>query len=314
MERNIHKNYIHKKIFIIILLMLSIISFSDNLVIFHAGSLTNILNELKNNFEKIHPETNVRLVSSGSLVLVRKISELNQNADLAFVADYSLIPKFLYPKYAKYNIIFSNNSIVLAYTDKSKYNDIITKDNWYNIIFKKGVIYSHSNPNLDPCGYRTLMTLQLAEKYYNLNGLYNNFINSKNRMILKKSVDIIAYLEANEIDYAFLYKSNAIQSNLKYIDLPNEINLSSNKFDEIYKNVFVEVPRDGEKTKIYGKAINYSFTILENANNKKDAIEFIKFIYSELGKKIFEDKFMNLFVDVDNPNNLPDELKNMWGY
>jgi ABC-type molybdate transport system substrate-binding protein len=30
--------------------------------------------------------------------------------------------------------------------------------------------------NLDPCGYRSLMVLQLAEKHYNIPGLYDNII------------------------------------------------------------------------------------------------------------------------------------------
>ncbi|WP_129409790.1 extracellular solute-binding protein [Marinitoga lauensis] len=158
------------------------------------------------------------------------------------------------------------------------------------------------------------MTIQLAEKYYNSNGLYEKFMNTKNRMVLKKSIDLIAYLEANEMDYAFLYKSEAFQHNLKYIEFPEEINLSSVKFEENYKKAFVEVPgKNGKKIKIYGKSINYGFTVLKNAPNKDLAIKFIKFMYSEKGKNIFKEKGMELFADVDNPENLPEDLKTLWG-
>jgi tetratricopeptide (TPR) repeat protein len=34
------------------------------------------------------------------------------------------------------------------------------------ILQKPDVVWGHSSPDLDPCGYRTLMVLQLAEKYY----------------------------------------------------------------------------------------------------------------------------------------------------
>ncbi|MBM7558370.1 extracellular solute-binding protein [Marinitoga litoralis] len=304
-----------KKIFLFLFIILTMISFSKKLIIFHAGSLTNVLKAIAIEFEKNNPDVEVQLMSSGSLVVVRKITELGQMADLAFVADYTIIPSFLYPEYANFNVIFSNNSMVLGYTENSKYSEEINKDNWYKVIFNKGVIFGHSNPDLDPAGYRTLMAMQLAEKYYNLNGLYNNFLNSKNRMILKKSIDLIAYLEATEMDYAFLYKSNAIQHNLKYIEFPDEINLSSVNFEENYNKTFIEVPgKNGEKTKIYGKSINYSFTIPKNANNKNEAIEFIKFMYSDEGKRIFKEKGMELFVNVDNPNNIPNELKKIWRY
>lgn len=304
-----------KKLFIFLFAILTIFSFSEKLIIFHAGSLTNVLKALSLEFEKENPNVDVQLMGSGSLVVARKITELNQLADIAFVADYTIIPNFLYDEYADFNVIFSNNSMVLAYTDNSKYSEEINKDNWYDIIFNKGVIFGYSNPDLDPCGYRTLMTMQLAEKYYNLNGLFNRFINTKNRMVLKKSIDLIAYLEANEMDYAFLYKSEAFQHGLKYLELPKEINLSSVDFEKNYKNAFVEVPgKDGEKLKIYGKSINYGFTILKNAPNKDLAIKFIEFMYSKKGEDIFKEKGMDLFANVDNPNNLPVDLKTLWGY
>lgn len=304
-----------KKFIVFIFILFTIFSFSKKLIIFHAGSLTNVLKAITVEFEKDNPNIKVQLMSSGSLVVARKINELNQAADLAFVADYTIIPQFLYDQYANFNVVFSNNSMVLAYTNNSRYNNQINEKNWYDIIFRKGVLFGHSNPDLDPCGYRTLMTIELAEKYYNSKELYEKFLKSKNRMILKKSIDLIAYLEANELDYAFLYKSEAFQHNLKYIEFPDEINLSSSKFEENYKKVFVEVPgKNGKETKIYGKSINYSFTIPKNANNKENAVKFIKFMYSNKGKKIFKDKGMDLFANVDNPDNLPHDLRVLWGY
>ncbi|GAB6189467.1 tungstate ABC transporter substrate-binding protein WtpA [Marinitoga arctica] len=304
-----------KKFLIILLILTSITLFSENLIILHAGSLTNVLKAIAIEFEKENPNINIQLMGSGSLVVARKITELNQLADLAFVADYTIIPKFLYDKYANFNVVFSFNSMVLAYTNKSKYNNIINKNNWYNVIFNNGVLYGHSNPDLDPCGYRTLMTMQLAEELYNIDGLYQKFLNSKNRMVLKKSIDLISYLEANEMDYAFLYKSEAFQHNLNYIELPQEIDLSSVKFEENYKKAYVNVPgKNGEKIKIYGKSINYGFTLLKNAPHKNLAINFIKFMYSEKGKKIFKEKGMSLFANVDFPQNLPNDLKILWGY
>ncbi|SHH47474.1 extracellular solute-binding protein [Thermosipho atlanticus] len=305
-----------KKSVILLLLFFVILNiYAEDLIIFHAGSLTNVLHELSKAFEQEYPKIDVKLVAAGSLVVARKITELHQIADLAFVADYTIIPEFLYDHYANYNVVFSNNSIVLAYTNKSKYCDLINKNNWYEIIFKKGVLFGHSNPDLDPAGYRTLMVMKLAEDFYSKNELFEKFINAKNKFILKKSIDLVAYLEAGELDYAFLYKSVAFQYNLKYLELPDEINLSSDEYKENYKKVSVEVPgKDGNPMKIFGKPINFSFTILKNAQNKKAAIEFVKFMYSDKGRKIFKENGMELFVLVDNPDNLPEELKEIWGF
>ncbi|SHF24883.1 molybdate/tungstate transport system substrate-binding protein [Marinitoga hydrogenitolerans DSM 16785] len=306
-----------KKVFmlLIIIIIISYTSFSKNLIILHAGSLTNVLKAISIEFEKENPDISVQLMGSGSLVVMRKITELNQLADIAFVADYMIIPQFLYPKFADFNIIFSNNSMVLAYTDKSKYENEINKNNWFNIIFNKNVLFGYSNPDLDPCGYRTLMTMQLAETYYNINDLYEKFLNAKNKFILKKSVDLVSYLEANELDYAFLYKSTAFQHNLKYLEFPEEINLSSIKFKNNYKKAFVNIlGKDGKKVRAYGSPINYGFTLLKNAPHKDLALKFIKFMYSDKGKKIFKEKGMSLFAKTDYPEKLPDDLKLLWGY
>ncbi|AEX85890.1 hypothetical protein XO10_07380 [Marinitoga sp. 1135] len=304
-----------KVLFLFVILFTVSIMMAEELVIFHAGSLTNVLNAVAREFEKENPGVKVKLMGSGSLVVARKITELGQRADLAFVADYTIIPKFFFDKYADYNVVFSSNSMIIAYNDKSKYSKEINEKNWYEILFKNGVKFGHSNPDLDPCGYRTLMTMQLAEKYYNLPGIYDKFLKTKNRMVLKKSIDLIAYLEANEMDYAFLYKSEAFQHNLKYIELPEEIDLSSLKYEENYKTAFVEVPgKSGKKIKIYGKPINYGFTLLKNAPHRNLAIEFVKFMYSEKGKEIFKNMGMELFANVDRPKNLPEEFKELWGY
>ncbi|MDK2886041.1 MAG: molybdate/tungstate transport system substrate-binding protein [Thermosipho sp. (in: thermotogales)] len=305
-----------KKTFLIIFFIYLMINiFAEDLIIFHAGALTNVLHMISEEFQQEYPNIDVKLVAAGSLVVARKISELNQIADLAFVADYTIIPEFLYDKYANFNVIFSNNSIVLAYTNKSKFCDVINQKNWFEIIFKNNVIFGHSNPDLDPAGYRTLMVVKLAEDFYSIDNLFEKFLNAKNKFILKKSIDLIAYLEAGELDYAFLYKSVALQHNLKFIEFPDEINLSSNKYSENYKKVFVEVPgKNGELIKIFGTPINFSFTILKNAPNKDAALKFIKFIYSKKGEEIFKENGMELFSQVDRVENLPEELRKLWGY
>ena len=35
-----------------------------------------------------------------------------------------------------------------------------------DILLSDDVIYSRSDPDADPCGYRSVLTMMLAEKYY----------------------------------------------------------------------------------------------------------------------------------------------------
>lgn len=94
--------------------------------------------------------------------MAQMISELHKPDDIMASADFAVINKALIPERADWNIRFATNQLVLCYTDKSRFADEVHADNWYEILGQKGVIWGHSDPNLDPCGYRSIMVLQLA--------------------------------------------------------------------------------------------------------------------------------------------------------
>ena len=140
------------------------------LVIFHAGSLTVPVDELIKAFQAKNPGVTFETEAGGSNATARKISELGREADLMMSADYTVIDKLLIPDFAGWNVQFARNTMVIAYTDQSQYADEINADNWYEILTREGVIYGHSDPDADPCGYRTLLVFQLAEKHYSVEG------------------------------------------------------------------------------------------------------------------------------------------------
>ncbi len=63
-------------------------------------------------------------------------------------------------------MLFASNAIVLMYGPKSKYGDEVSPENWTEVMLRPDVRWGHSEPDADPCGYRSLMVLQLAEKFY----------------------------------------------------------------------------------------------------------------------------------------------------
>ena len=288
------------------------VHFSEVLTIFHAGSLTKPLNAVSNSFKQLHKNFEIRFESSGSLVVVRKIVELGKVPDIAFFADYRIFNLFLYPKFADFQVRFASNSMVLAYTENSKYSKELKDSNWYEIILRPNVKFGYSNPDLDPCGYRALMVSKLAEKYYGKSGIFEGVRSSPNAVVLKKSVDLISYLQLGELDYAFLYKSEAVSSDLKFLEFPPEINLGSEKFAENYRNAVVRIiGKSGKKVELKGEPILYSFTIPKDAKNKDGAIEFLRFLISDSGRKIFEKYGFSILEIpiVDVPENLPLGLK-----
>ena len=162
-------------LFPVLVLILSLLpgcSSGATLTIYHAGSLTIPFDEVTKEFNKLYPDIKVEAEVAGSVTAIRKVTELGKKADIIASADYTLIPEMMFPEYAEWYIIFATNQMVIAYTDNSLFGNEINGDNWYEILQRDGVKYGRSNPDRDPCGYRTLMVWQLAEDYYNAPELY----------------------------------------------------------------------------------------------------------------------------------------------
>jgi molybdate/tungstate transport system substrate-binding protein len=204
------------------------------IIIFHAGSLSVPLKDIAHEYEKQHPEIKILLESAGSLVCVRKITELKKPCDIIASSDYFVINELLIPDYASWSIRFATNEIVIAGSEKSKYIKELNSDNWADLLQRDDVIYARSDPDSDPCGYRTVFTFMLAEKYYGKPGLTEKMVSKNKDYLRPKEVDLVALLESNVIDYMFQYKSVAIQHGFKYIELPSEINLSDPSRNHIY--------------------------------------------------------------------------------
>lgn len=282
------------------------------IIVFHAGSLSVPLNQLKEEYEKINPDIKILLEPAGSLVCARKITELKKPCDIIASADYFVINEFLIPDYSGWSVRFATNEIVIAYSDKARYASEISKDNWTDILMRDDVIFSRSDPNTDPCGYRAVFTIMLMEKLYGKHGLTEKMLSKNRDFIRPKEVDLIALIEANAADYMFQYKSVAIQHGLNYLELPDDINLSNPAKDEIYKSVSIDVAgqEPGTKMKVTGEYINYSMTVLDDAPAKKEAVDFVCFILSEKGMEIFlrnGQKPIRPF-STEQPENFPPEL------
>ncbi len=289
-----------------------------NVTIFHAGSLSVPFASMEKAFEAKYPGVDVLREAAGSQKCARKISDLKKPCDIMASADYKVIDKLLIPAYADWNIRFATNQLVLCYTDKSKYADQVNAQNWFEILQKKDVIWGHSDPNLDPCGYRSLMVLQLAEKYYKKPGLYDAVIaNRPKENIRPKSVELISLLQTANMDYAWEYLSVAVQHQLRYITLPDEINLGNYKYDDLYEQAVVKVTGKAPGTfmDIKGQSCTYGVTLIKNAPNSEAAIAFLAYMLApEGGLKILSDMGQPPFIPCRVPTEemmkmLPPELK-----
>lgn len=354
-----------KRIFIVfvaiaaIILIASTIFFTSNfakpqkqvLKIHAATSLLFPLNFIEPEFEKAYPDIDLVVEGHGTIQVIRHVTELNYKVDLVFVADYSLIPRMMYStidpqsgkSYGEYYIRFATNTLVLAYTNSSKYASEINTDNWHDILARSDVKIGLANPQLDALGYRALMAVQLSEDYYGDTGYFHNLITSNlnppissvkagsnytimvpeiqeptgDKLALRASeVDLIALLQSGYLDYCFIYLSNAKQYNFNYVELPDEINLGAPEYESTYEKIQVVYDHQRFSTVTLdrtGETIYYGVTVPTNAPNPELAEKFIRFLLNEGGKTGFEAAYHPVFTPAytDNMQALPQNLQSL---
>jgi len=326
----------------------------ERLTVYHAGSLAVPFSELKAEFESIHLNVEVLCESGGSAKMINKAIVVVQAGeappDIIASADYKLIPDRLYEGgYADWYIAFARNSMVLCYRDNAPGSDEILNRTrtWYDVLRNDSVSYGHSNPDGDPCGYRTLMVTQLAQKYYydnvtefgltpdtNADGLYDALIpgsehdrgrvggfnntarpGGSEEVVRSKSVELIASLQSGDLDYAFEYRSVAAQHGLNFIELDEAINLSNVTYEDFYQGASVQIMKEPGPPPTYktesGEPIVYGITILKNAENNDLAVEFVAFLLSEQGQDVMESNGQPFTEPLlcDYPGNLPVPIK-----
>jgi molybdate/tungstate transport system substrate-binding protein len=237
---------------------------SGPLTVFNAGSLAAPFRDALNEFRRRNPAIDPRQESSGSLEAARKLTELGKIPDLLGVADSAVIPSLLFPALATWYVTFARNSMVLVHTDRSVGAAEINANTWWRILLRPGVRTGRSDPSLDPNGYRTLLVAQLAERHYREPGLGAKLLAAMPpRYMRPKEADLVALVQAGELDYAFSSRSIAA------VKLPGATRAGA------------------DSVVMTGAPIVYAFTIPARAPNPPAGIGFARFLLSADGQAIF---------------------------
>ncbi len=264
----------------------------EQLIIFNAGSLALPLSVIVKEYKKLNPNLDIRLETKGSRLAARQVSELGMRADICALSDFTVIQELLYPDNADWILKYLGNEITIAYSEMSRMADSINEDNWSKILLIDSISYGVGDADFDPCGYRTIMLWKLhSETRENSNRIFKELKrNCPKNLVRKTAEELVPILENGDLDYAFVYKSVASQHNLKYLNLPSEINMGDKAYELNYNNAKAKVSgrRPGKKLIKTGTTICYGFTIPSTAINKKEALKFLEFLVSELGQKIFK--------------------------
>jgi molybdate/tungstate transport system substrate-binding protein len=246
-----------------------------SIVVFHAGGITPVLEDLKADCEK---ELNIIILNegTGSQVACHKVAELGRRCDLLLLADNSLVAKLLAEK-CSWRLDFANDEVVLAVGQRARYTELLEKDWSRYLLEKTDLKLARVNESLGPIGYRTLMVWKLKES----RGVPGLFEKLSGRITRK--VDHVArltpLLKSGEIDYAFVYRSICIAQDIRYISLGSEFNLGSQQVDYSRAAVTYKLPGTSDRSvTVKASPIAWTLTVPEDAENSAAALRFVNWM------------------------------------
>jgi molybdate/tungstate transport system substrate-binding protein len=229
------------------------------------------------------------LESASSLELVRRVTALNGDPDVIVLADPALFATLLTPKVSTWHALFARNRIVLAYTPRSRGAADITADNWWAVLERSDVEVGRSDPAVDPSGYRTLLVWQLAARHYGLPGLPARMLRAApERNVRPREADQVALLEAGELDYIWTYESLARLMGLRFVRLPDDVDLGNPADSAAYAAVSTRIPgaRLGDTITVNGLPILFGVSVPTDAPHGRAGHNFVAFLLSPSGRRI----------------------------
>ncbi len=281
-------------------------------------------------FEENYPDIQVHSVkTNGTGELVSMVKNSESGYDVLIVPDYVSLENGLMPSYITWDIRYGNCAMVLSYTPDSAYAEMITSDNWYDILSQKNVTTAIVQPEIDARGWRSLVTMSLADDYYE-KPVFSKIIPSEsditllesengtvlsavsphsygNFLVLNTTTELIEYTKGGTVDYAWNYQGSAFQHGLSMVNLPTEIDLSSPDFQEEYWSVGVET---GSGMK-HSPPIVFAVSIPVNAQNRGNGIDFIRLMLSGAGKEVLQGLGQDPIQPAEGIGDIPPELRSL---
>jgi molybdate/tungstate transport system substrate-binding protein len=280
----------------------------DTVLVYLAASLTTALQASLDSFA-VRNDIVVQRESGASLEHARKITELGRIPDVIALADVEVFPQLLMPAHVSWYAEFARNRMIVGYTDKSRHAAEIDSTNWTKILSMADVQVGRPDPDLAPAGYRTLLMLQLAERYYHSPGLAARVLaNAPRRNMRPNAAELAALLQTGELDYIFDYESVAAAYGFKALHLPSAIDLGDPAQATEYATARARVKGKGNDSVTFaGAPIVYALSVPRAAPHRAAAQRLARFLLSADGRRMMRAARVDaldeaVFVGTDVPD------------
>ncbi|MFB6194506.1 MAG: extracellular solute-binding protein [Halobaculum sp.] len=259
---------------------------SGPVTVFHAGSLSAGFADAAAAFEAETGRT-VRREALGSVGSVRKVTELGRSAELLAVSDYRLLRELVVPAYADWYAVFATNAMAVIYTADSRGADRV-ETRWPATLADPETRVAHSDPAVDPNGYRAVMATRLGAVPFEGERLYDpataDRIESSMYVGADTEVTLLSKLSAGALDYAWGYASTAAaHDEVRVHRLGPHVNLAraSPAYARHYARVRVA---SGDRT-VRGAPIAYGLTVPATADDPAAGARLARFLTVGAGRE-----------------------------
>ncbi|GAC1415399.1 MAG: extracellular solute-binding protein [Candidatus Velthaea sp.] len=264
-------------------------SAADVVRVLHAGSLITVMQrELIPAFAKTGRSAEGE--GRGSVANAAFIRDGLKNPDVFISADDKVMDDLMRakPQTVPWYAVFATTRLVIGYSPRSRFAAelhaaAIGRRAWTDVLSTPGLKLVRTDPAIDPKGYRTIISVKLAEQHYGALGLEKRILgDDRNADQLLTDEAILVRLESGDADAAFLYAPEAIARHLPVIELPPVVNLGEPRYATLYSSQSVIV--GGVERR--GAPIAYALTVPHDAPNPTGADAFVRFILRGEGRSI----------------------------
>ncbi|ERH04009.1 MAG: hypothetical protein J07HR59_01135 [Halorubrum sp. J07HR59] len=160
------------------------------------------------------------------------------------------------------------------------------------MLSRDGITVGHSDPAVDPGGYRAVMMLQLGAEEFSGERLYDDStldaLTNNTTVPTGTETNLEGQLESGELDYVLYYQSISATSGLPFIDLQPEVDLSqaTSEYAEHYAKAEVET----DSGTFTGAPIAYGLTVPSVAEAPGRGAQWVEYFATEPGRAILEEQ------------------------
>ncbi len=272
----------------------SIVSTSPPLILYSADAYVVETAALASGFTSHTGIQTLPPKGGGSLTLAREIAQGNPVSVFLSVSKSAVSSTYLNSTAPGWAIAFAGDQMSIAYSNATKHDlaaekvitafqsasETNTTGAWsafYSNLTSGSVKVGMSDPNADPAGFRGWLVLEAAGFAYaegNQSHFTTRMLQNKGNVTGASAADLVAPLQAGQIQFLFIYRSAAVAQNLNYLHLPSSVNLGNPSIEKYYSQ-FTYKTAGGLET---AAPIVLFATVPKDATNPFGSLEFTSYI------------------------------------